>query len=188
MSTVAKSHPITIEQYLGFQCPSGYRDELINGEIGVSPDPKPLHHDIATNIFTLLERKISDRYGRDFKVGQRVNMRLTHRYSMPSPDVWVLPMSTWRAARDTDTYPVRTPLIAIEVVSKANSKMRVQQKVELYLSEGSAEVWVVRPRKQTLTVHRSGGQILDLGSEAQHKLSMPLEDIQVSIADIFRLD
>ena len=47
MSSSVKAPPITVQQYLGFRSPPGYRDELINGEIVVSPERKPLHHDLA---------------------------------------------------------------------------------------------------------------------------------------------
>jgi Uma2 family endonuclease len=48
--------PITFEQYEEFEAPDGFRDELINGRIVVSPEAKPLHHEIAANVFGLLKK------------------------------------------------------------------------------------------------------------------------------------
>ncbi len=55
MASALSAPPITIEQYLTFESPEGYRDELINGKIIVSPEAKPLHFDIAENLYELLK-------------------------------------------------------------------------------------------------------------------------------------
>ena len=61
--------PITFEQYEQFESPNGYRDELINGRIVVSPEAKPLHSQVAANVHELLKR-VCDK--RKYKVGQRM--------------------------------------------------------------------------------------------------------------------
>ena len=50
--------PITAEQFLHFEAPEGYRAELIRGEIVLSPDPKPLHHDVGQNIVEMLKKAV----------------------------------------------------------------------------------------------------------------------------------
>jgi hypothetical protein len=95
MSSIIKAPCITVQQYLGFRSPRGYRDELINGEIVVSPERKPLHHDLAENVFELLKSLA----GSAFKVGMRINMTMEALNSAPSPDVWVVDREKWRAAR-----------------------------------------------------------------------------------------
>ncbi len=47
MATVSVAPPITVEQYLGFRGYPGLRDELINGEIVLSPQPKPHHQEVS---------------------------------------------------------------------------------------------------------------------------------------------
>ena len=39
-------------------------------------------------------------------------------------------------------YP-KAPELCIEIVSPSNSKIEIQQKVDLYLAKGASEVWVV---------------------------------------------
>ena len=51
MGTTAKAPPITVEQYCGFEPPPGFRAELLDGEIIVSPEPKPIHQQVVVNIF-----------------------------------------------------------------------------------------------------------------------------------------
>jgi Uma2 family endonuclease len=183
MSSASKHPPITVEQYLGFKAPKGYRDELIEGEIVVSPGPKPQHHDVALNIFRSLEQGVSH----GFCVGMRMNFRMPQRNSMPSPDIWVMDSNDWRAAREADIYPLGSPILAVEVISPANRKPRVEQKTNLYLEGGATEVWCVYPRKEEVTVHSQGGRVVyqNLPDQAI-PLPSPL-GVQVSISDIFRV-
>lgn len=185
MGSSVKAPPITVEQYLGFRSPPGYRDELINGEIVVSPEPKPLHHDIAENVFELLKAAV----GRAFKVGMRINMTMETLNSAPSPDIWVVDREKWRAARAANTYPENAPILAVEVISPSNRKVRVQQKIDLYLATGGAEVWVVYPKRQEIWVLRSGREAKRYRVEnGEIPLPASLGSGSVAVADIFRLD
>jgi len=50
------------------------------------------------------------------------------------------------------------PTLAVEVVSPDDLDREVQRKVDLYLGDGVARIWVVRPKNSTVTVHRAGGE------------------------------
>lgn len=45
------------------------------------------------------------------------------------------------------------PDIAAEVVSPSETRRTIARKIELYLAAGSAQVWVVDVRRETVTVH-----------------------------------
>ena len=45
-----------------------------------------------------------------------------------------------------------SPMIAIEIASRGNSDEEIDRKVEAYLAEGAAEVWIVRPKAASMTV------------------------------------
>jgi Uma2 family endonuclease len=185
MSTILKAPPITVQQYLGFKSPPGFRDELIYGEIVVSPEPKPLHHDVAENIFELLKSAV----GRTFKAGMRINMTMEMLNSAPSPDVWVVDREKWRVARATNTYPENAPILAVEVVSPSNRKRRVQQKIDLYLAAGGAGVWVVYPKRREVRVHLPKQPEATYGIEdGAIRLPPPLPQASIVISEIFRLD
>ncbi len=49
------------------------------------------------------------------------------------------------------------PDLAVEIVSPGDTDVEVQDKVMDYLTHGTRRVWVVRPRQQTVTVHRPDG-------------------------------
>jgi Uma2 family endonuclease len=48
------------------------------------------------------------------------------------------------------------PDLAAEVLSPSQSAKRMQPKVDLYLEAGARLVWIVDPRKHTVTIHRAG--------------------------------
>ena len=88
MDTVVDAPPITVEQFLGFEAPPGYRAELLDGKIIVSPGLKPIHQQVTSNIYKTLDRSLEGR----FAVNMRTNFDLSEIHYMPSPDVFVLPL------------------------------------------------------------------------------------------------
>ena len=59
-----------------------------------------------------------------------------------------LPVKFWEGAPD----------LAVEVVSPDDTVNEVEEKVGDYLDSGTRLVWVVNPRRKTVTVHRPGAQ------------------------------
>jgi len=78
---------VTIEQYLSYQAPPEVKDELIEGEIILSPSPMPEHADICARLYDLLTSLLQ---GSPFLVRQDTSMRLSNTESMPRPDVFAI--------------------------------------------------------------------------------------------------
>jgi Uma2 family endonuclease len=148
MGTTGNTLPISFEQLLAFEPPSGYRTELLDGEIIVSPNPKPLYQEVAMNAFRLLEDVLRGQ----FAVRMRTHFRFEDRHSMPSPDVFVLSHGEWRQVIEEDRYPSRAPILAVEVISPANTEEHVRQKASLYREEGAVQVWTVFPDERKVMV------------------------------------
>jgi Uma2 family endonuclease len=182
MSTLTKAAPIHIDQYLGFDAPSGFRDELIEGEIILSPDPKPLHPAVANRLSDLLKARL---LGTPFVVQQRVNFRMEDCDSMPSPDVFVLDKSRWQEAVKTDTYPSGSPILAVEIVSPANRRKAIQRKTGLYLRHGSVEVWVVFPRKQVVEVWTKTDKVTRYTAPETITLRYPFPSTGLDLDQVF---
>ncbi len=155
MSTTAV-RPITVRQFLRFRSPRGFRSELINGEIILSPDPKAPHYDVCERLLEALKQVCPEP---DFKVLQRINLRLKSTIQMPSPDLMVIDYPSWVDAQSSG-YPAATPFFVIEVVSPSNTKKKIAEKVQVYLGEGIPEVWVVYPKRFTVEVHRKDGSTI----------------------------
>jgi Uma2 family endonuclease len=56
------------------------------------------------------------------------------------------PMGYWEGAPD----------LAVEVLSPSDTVEEIEEKVDDYLSAGARLVWVVNPRRKTVTIHRTG--------------------------------
>lgn len=152
-ATAINAPPITVEQYEGFEGYPGLRDELIYGRIVLSPQPKPIHQQVAKNIALKLDALLA---GTPWVANQNSNIRFAGLHSMPAPDVFVTREELWVMACETDSYIAEPPLLAVEVLSPANKKRNVQDKIALYLDGGVGAVWVVSPRKETVEVFEVG--------------------------------
>jgi hypothetical protein len=137
MSSSAAIHPITVDQYLSFKAPSGFRDELIEGKIILS-------HVIRS---TACWNKPALE-GTEFVARRRTNMRMPQDFSMPSPDVFGIDADRWCAAITEDGYPQQSPQLVVEVISRSNTTKNVDRKTALYLKNGASEVWIVYPNKR----------------------------------------
>ena len=182
MGTVTKAPPITVEQFLGFEPPPGYRAELLDGEIIVSPEPKPIHQQIVTNTYKTLDRLIGD----EFAVNMRTNFDLSKIHYMPSPDVFVLPLKEWKRAIQDNSYPLGAPILAIEVISPANTEERVRQKTQINLDHGAVQVWNVYPQRK-MVVCCEPLQQWELYENDVLKLPFPLPNLTLRVGPFFQL-
>ena len=174
--------PITVEQYEGFEGFPGLRDELIDGEIVLSPQPKPWHHQVSENISVLLNKALSSQ----FVAKQNSNIKFREANSMPAPDVFVVSCADWRKACESDQYLDKPPVLAVEVISPANRKVRVSQKVDIYLANGVSAVWVCYPKKRLLRTYQTG-KMTEVSEADTVVLPHPLQG-EIKVRDMFRLD
>ena len=131
----------------------------------MSPEAKPLHSDVAENLYELLKAACNKKH----KVGQRMNLRFPDVDSMPSPDVYVIDRAEWQRARSEEVYPDGSKvLLAVEVISPSNRPGPLGEKVPIYVEQG-IEAWVVDPKKQGVKVHRRG--------EPLHTASLRLKSV-----------
>jgi len=178
MATAFKAPPITVEQYKSFAGYPGLKDELICGEIVLSPQPKPLHQQILMAVMDLLREALKTQ---DFVVQTNSNIDFGSEFSMPAPDVFVIAKSEWKRACDEDDYLQTAPVLIVEVLSPANKKPAVEKKVTLYLNNGVKEIWLIHPKQQTITRVTQRKR-----SSAKGTISLPPPLIgKISLADIF---
>lgn len=78
-----------------------------------------------------------------FRVGERVLM----------PDVAFVLTDRLPADR-SKTFPI-PPDLAVEVVSRTDVSLQIEEKAFAYLEAGTQLVWVLKPRSKTVTVYRS---------------------------------
>lgn len=144
--------------------------ELIDGEVIHMPPPKNRHTTIVMRILRVL---FTSQHG-DRTVCEG-GYRIGGGWLMPDVSV------TWPDQRSENDYFLRSPMIAIEVLSPSNSGDQMDRKLALYAAEGVGEVWVVNDRRRTITVYR-GDRVVRL--TLADKYASELAGVTVDVAQL----
>lgn len=160
------------------------KDELIKGEVVVSPAAKPNHRIIAKRLMVLLD-KIVDQAKFEVSFDNSIVVEPTDPASMPRPDVFVMDRTRFRAAAAEDRYPEGSPELSIEVVSPSNTKKKLAEKIELYLANGSLAVWVVYPKKRKVVLWEGGGKDTEFREGDALPLPSALSNRTIQVSEIF---
>src|SRR5450432_1618041 len=132
----------TWEEFLNLPDAPG-KQELLDGELIVMPPAKQSHNLISKLVQRLLESAVDES-----RVWHETGYQLSRGWLQPDVSV------TWPDQPVEDDWFQRAPMIAIEVVSPANRPDHIDKKTAVYLEEGAAEVWVIYPATQSMTVFR----------------------------------
>lgn len=149
------SHLMTASEFASRPRPAdGSREELVRGEITMTPPPGFEHGYVQTNIATLLNVHV-----RKHKLGRVVVE--TGLVTENDPDTVRGPdVSFWSKERlPMDQTPQGYPEVAadlcVEVLSPDDPMAKVSKKLEEYFTRGVRLVWVVNPRTRTVVVYGS---------------------------------
>jgi Uma2 family endonuclease len=77
------------------------------------------------------------------------------------------------------------PDLAVEVISPNDKLEEVEEKVDDYLNAGTRLVWVLNPRRRTVTVYRSGRNPVVLRANDTLEGEDVLPNFQCVVAEIF---
>ncbi len=69
---------------------------------------------------------------------------------MPVPDLLAVRQEKAREALERDSWLEGSPDLVIEVVSPHNR--RLERKADVYLAGGAKQVWMLHPKRKTITV------------------------------------
>jgi len=156
----------------------GYRHELLDGVLVMTPPPNIRHQDIALNLGVLLKQHAPAHC----KVMLApIDVRLGVRTSI-EPDVVVA-----RRADMTPTMLPAAPLLAVEVASPSTRMIDLGRKRELLAEAGCPSYWTIEPDGPELSVWtlRDGEYIVDArisGSEtwtATHPFAVSITPVDL---------
>ena len=77
------------------------------------------------------------------------------------------------------------PDLAVEVLSPGDRASKVLAKVQVWLSAGCSQVWLVDPATRTVTVHRRADQIERFGAGDELPGGDLLPGFRLAVAEIF---
>jgi len=93
------------------------------------------------------------------------------------PPSWLQPdVSVTHPDQAIDRYYLGAPLIAFEIVSEFDRPNDLDAKVEEYFANGSAEVWMIYPKRRHAWVYESSGTALK-ETRSIHSALLPGVDI-----------
>jgi Uma2 family endonuclease len=151
----------------------GNHEELIEGEIYLSPNNKPRHNEIVRRI----ERRLLPLEEQGFVVFGEVACRVTDS-SLPNTDVAVIRKDRWEAT-GLDSFLRESPALVVEVASP-NQVSKLLKKASLYLEYGAEQVWIADPQKRVVQV-----LIADNIHEAREGETVEFHGIVIPVSEIF---
>lgn len=146
---------MTVDEFLEADLPEGFRYELVDGEVVMSPNPNLEHDFVVDAINSMLSA-----YRRRHKSMIRL-LSLNARLAIPGeqrvrhPDFALY--APWKGTpRGGTGWKQLTPFLVIEVVSPGQGRRDYREKPSDYLKAGVGEYWIVDPLKEVVTVLRRG--------------------------------
>jgi len=139
---IVREGPFTVAQRDAIP-EDGYRHELLDGVLLMSPAPRPRHQDIVRELLVLLNAAVP----RELKVySAPFDVRLVDG-SVLEPDVLVT-----RRSDLTETGIHVPPLLAVEVHSRSTKVYDLGPKKDLLEAAGCPSYWTIDPEQPELTV------------------------------------
>jgi len=130
----------------------GYKAELVNGEVKMSP--AGLRHErIGVKLIARLERFL-EQHPLGHVYGSSAGYTLPSG-DVRSPDISFVPLSRLPGGRDPDDYADFPPDLAVEILSPHDRARELNDKVAEYFEFGVRLMWIIDPKRQTVTVYRS---------------------------------
>jgi Uma2 family endonuclease len=164
---------LSVEEFLRRpECHDGQREELIEGEVILSPSAKAWHTDIVRR----LRVKLALLEDRGYALINDSSCVLGKR-SMPAPDLAAVTSDRWQQAVAGDGWLQGSPELVIEVASPGNRNLR--RKAGLYLQYGAEQVWIVYRKTQTVVVMTQEG-----AKEARLSEYLEFHGCRVAIVEI----
>ena len=163
----------------------GFRHELVKGELRTMSPAGSEHGAIIMNLAAPLAQhvkahKLGVVFGAEtgFKLAQKPDTVLApdiafvRRERIPQTGI---PKAFWSGAPD----------LAVEVLSPGDTVKEVNEKVGEWLSAGATAVWVVNPKRKSVTVYRSLKDSTTLLEDDELEGQDVVPDFRCRVADIF---
>jgi Uma2 family endonuclease len=108
---------------------------------------------------------------------------------MRAPDVSFIARGRLkRYKRGGERYPSIGADLAVEVVSKSNTKAEIARKLTEYFAAGTRLAWVVEPKTETVRVHQSPRKFVVLGAGDILEGGDVIPGLRIPVKELFELD
>lgn len=152
MSTVATT-PMSADQLLLLPHDGRQRYELVAGELRTR---SPAGYEHGTRASALLYVHVEQHNLGEVTAAETGFIIRRNPDTVRAPDAGFVSNDTLQQfGRPTRGYYPHGPDLAVEVLSPDESQAEIDEKIEDWFAGGARSVWIVNPRRKTVTVYRS---------------------------------
>ncbi|HTD59159.1 MAG TPA: Uma2 family endonuclease [Gemmatimonadaceae bacterium] len=175
---------LTAEQFARLPAYNHNREELIRGTLTVlDPGPGYTHGSVAARIGYLLLAFVTPR--RLCAVVHRSGFVFERNPdTVCGPDLSFIDASRLPLPEGI-AYLDGAPDLAVEILSPGNKKKDMAERIALFLRKGTRLMWVVDPKRRTVTVHRPESESFVLSIDDQLSGQDVLPGFECRVADFF---
>ncbi|MEJ7577713.1 MAG: Uma2 family endonuclease [Pyrinomonadaceae bacterium] len=171
-----------------FELPDdNFRYDLVKGELRRMSPAGSEHGAIIIN-FSLLIAQHVKAYKLGIVFGAGTGFKLeSDPNTVRAPDIAFVRRERVPASGVPRGFWQGAPDLAVEVVSPSDKLYEIDEKIDDYLAAGVSLVWVVYPKKRSVTVYSPGGEPHVLTVEDTIDAGEVITGLQCRIAEIFEL-
>lgn len=164
------------------------RLELINGQVFSLTSPKVSHQFILTEIFAILHDWFRDKKCTLFVAPFDITLKnRKDDKNVVQPDIVVI--CDLEETLNKFDYYIGVPSLVIEVLSDGTKRKDLMIKMDLYLSSGVKEYWIVDPAKQEVMTYQF--QDNDINNHATYRKdeavgSYIFKSLEVDLKRVFK--
>ncbi|MDF2984783.1 MAG: hypothetical protein K0R50_293 [Eubacterium sp.] len=177
----------TYEEFLQISENSDERFEYINGEIYLQASPKAVHQQILGELFGILYNWLKGKKCRPMLAPFDITLRRnSENINIVQPDLMVI--CDLEENINEKGYYMGVPSLMVEILSEGSLGKDSVKKLDLYMSTGVREYWIVNPFNKEVTVFLFENNDVLKNSTFKKEESMVsyiLEGLKVSLQSIF---
>jgi len=178
----------TYEEYLRLTEASDERYEYIDGEIYLMASPKAYHQETLGELYLIFGNWFQGKICRPMLAPFDITLkRDTDDINVVQPDLMVI--CDLKEKLNDNNYYMGVPALVVEIISESTRGRDLVKKLELYMSTGVREYWVVNPLNREVCVYLfEDNEISKYTTYKEHDtaVSCQFDGLAVSLDMIFR--
>lgn len=162
-----------------------FRYELIKGELRTMSPAGQEHGAVIMNLAAPLATHVKA-HKLGFVFGAETGFKLAiNPDTVRAPDIAFIARARIEREGILKGYGVGAPDLAVEVLSPGDTAEEVEEKTAEWLAAGARAVWIVSPKRRTVTVHRSQKDIKILTEQDELDGADVVPGFRCRVAEIF---
>jgi len=170
----------TVQDYK--ELPEGSPYQLIEGELVMSPAPKPVHQIVLGNLFEVFRKFLK---GKGIIIFSPIDVYFDEENAF-QPDLIFISKERKDILKEDGVYGA--PDLVVEILSPSTAYYDLRKKKEVYERKGVREYWIVDPEMREIEIYVNEDGKFKLVEEAKEKgkiRSKIIDNLEVNLEDIF---